>query len=139
MYDIREELMRKMVTELNRIPTRFEIMSDYEFYNSEYGEKRRRNNQTCSTVVYMHCLIPGTGKNLLGVYFHKKDIAIAAPIVYQMFSTDIVVDREEKNVYTKPYFEYRVRRTDYDVMYEDTRNLIIEMLNFGEEHDLDKQ
>ncbi len=64
---------------------------------------RRRRKQTCSNVVYMHCLVPGTGRNLLGVYFHKKDIAIAAPMKYKSFTTEIVVDREEKDVYKKPY------------------------------------
>ena len=81
----------------------------------------------------MHCLVPGTGRNLLGVYFHKKDIAIAAPMKYKSFTTEIVVDREEKDVYKKPYLSFRVIRKDLDDLFVDTKRLIIEMLAFGEE------
>lgn len=136
MYDIREELMQKMVGELKKVSTHFEIMSDEEFYNSEYGERRRQRNQTCSNVVYMHCLVPGIGRNLLGVYFHKKDIAIAAPVDYEEFSTDIDVDIATKDVYKNPYLSFRVSRNDHDEMFSDSKKMIIEMLRFGEKKEL---
>ena len=136
MYDIREDLMQKMVRELRHEQSFFEIMSDEEFYNSDYGIKRRQRNQTCSAVVYMHCLMPGSSKNLLGVYFHKRDIAIAAPTFFEEFITDIVVDRETKGVFKKPYFSFRVIRKDYEIMYDDTKRLIMEMLDYAKKNHL---
>ena len=72
MYDIREELMHKMVTELRDQNTSFEIMSDEEFYNSDYGVRRRERNQPCSNVVYMHCLVPGNPKNSVRGVFQEE-------------------------------------------------------------------
>ncbi len=131
MYDIREELMRKMVSDLTKEKTEFEIISDEDFYNSEYGYRRRRRNETCSSVVYMHCLVPGNEKNLLGVYFHKKDICIAAPMFFEDFVTSIDVNRTVKKAFKNPYIEFRVIRKDYDDMYEDTKLLILELLEFA--------
>ena len=134
MYDIREELMHKMVDDLNKEQTGFEIMSDEDFYKSPYGHRRRRKNETCSSVVYMHCLVPGNEKNLLGVYFHKKDICIAAPMVFEPFVTSIDVNRTQKAAFKNPYIELRVIRKDYDVMYADTKNLILELLTFARDN-----
>ena len=61
------------------LPIALMEMSDEEFYNSDYGLRRRERNQTCSSVVYMHCLVPGNPKNLLAVYFKKKNISVCAP------------------------------------------------------------
>jgi len=134
MYDIREEMMQKMVSELKKEQNRYEIMSDEEFFNSDYGEKRRQRNQTCSGVVYMHCLMPGSAKNLLGVYFHKKDIAISAPKDFEKFKTDIVVEIKEKEVFNNSFLDYRIARKDHDEMYSDTKKLILEMLNYASKH-----
>ena len=134
MYDIREELMQKMVSDLKKEQNRYKIMSDEEFYNSDYGEKRRKRNQTCSGVVYMHCLMPESAKNLLGVYFHKKDIAISVPKDFENFKTDIVVEIKEKEVFNNSYYDYRVVRKDHDEMYSDTKKLILEMLDYASEH-----
>ena len=131
MYDIREEMMQKMVTELRKDQNRFEIMSDEEYYNSDYGLRRRQRNQKCEKEVYMHCLVPGVEKNLLAVYFHKKNIAIAAPMAFDDFKSDIVVDKEKKDVYKNPYLAFRIIRKDTDNMYDDTKNLILEMLDYA--------
>ena len=136
MYDIREELMNKMVTALRAEQTHFEIMSDEEFYNSDYGIRRRQRGQKCSSVVYMHCLVPGSARNLLGVYFHKKDICVAAPMAFSIYDPDVNVDRAQKGVFKQPYLEFRVIRKDHDEMYEDTKKLIKDMLNYAEKHHL---
>lgn len=136
MYDIREELMNKMVTALRAEQTRFEIMSDEEFYNSDYGIRRRQRCQKCSSVVYMHCLVPGSARNLLGVYFHKKDICIAAPMMFSQYDPVVSVERTQKGVFKQPYLEFRVIRKDHDEMYEDTKKLIKNLLNYAEKHHL---
>ncbi len=96
MYDIREELMQKMVKELKVEQPNYEIMSDEEYYNSDYGLRRRQRNQTCSNVVYMHFLVPGVAKNLFGAYFHKKDIAVAVPMDFEAFTTKLNIERTLK-------------------------------------------
>ena len=138
MYDIREELMHKMVAELRNENTSFEIMSDEEFYYSDYGVRRRARNQTCSNVVYMHILVPGNAKNLLGVYFHKKDIFIAVPTEFEDFVTSINVERTVKDVFKKPFIDYRIIRKDYDSMYTDAKNFILELLRFAKSKRLDQ-
>ena len=111
-------------------------MSDEEYYNSDYGLRRRQRNQKCEKEVYMHCLVPGVEKNLLAVYFHKKNIAVAAPMAFDDFKSDIVVDKEKKDVYKNPYLAFRIIRKDADIMYDDTKNLIIEMLAYAAKNHL---
>lgn len=136
MYDIREDLMNKMVTALRTEQAHFEIMSDEEFYNSDYGIRRRQRGQKCSSVVYMHCLVPGSARNLLGVYFHKKDICVAASMAFSRYDPCVVVERAQKGVFKQPYLEFRVTRKDYDVMFEDTKTLINDLLKYAEERHL---
>ena len=136
MYDIREEMMLKMVTELRKGQNRFEIMSNEEYYNSDYGIRRRQRNQKCEKDIYMHCLVPGVDKNLLAVYFHKKNIAIAVPMAFDDFRTNIIVDKEKKDVYKNPYLAFRIVRSDADIMYDDTKKLIVEMLEYAEKNHL---
>lgn len=138
MYDIREEMLHKMVKELRDQKTHFEIMSDEEFYNSDYGIRRRERNQPCSNVVYMHCLVPGNPKNLLAVYFKKKSISVCAPMAFEAFQTSIDIDRVQKDVYKNPYLEFKVSRKDHDIMFEDTKALIIELLGFARSNRLDQ-
>ena len=138
MYDIREELMHKMVRELRDQQSHFEIMSDEEFYNSDYGLRRRERNQTCSNVVYMHCLVPGNPKNLLAVYFKKKNISVCAPMAFDAFLPSMDVDRAQKDVFKNPYLEFKVTRKDHSVMYEDTKALIIALLDFAKSNRLDQ-
>ncbi|MCR5800556.1 MAG: hypothetical protein K6G69_10820 [Lachnospiraceae bacterium] len=134
MYDIREELMYKMVKELKEEQPHFEIMTDEEYYYSDYGITRRKRNQTCSNVVYMHCLVPGVAKNLFGAYFHKKDIAIAVPMDFETFTTDLNVERKVEDVFKKPYISFKVIRKDYDEMYEDGKKLISDLLAFADKN-----
>lgn len=131
MYDIREELMQKMVKELKSEQPHFEIMTDEEYYYSDYGTKRRLRNQTCSNVVYMHCLIPGIAKNLFGAYFHKKDITVALPMEFDSFITELNVERKVGEVFKRPYIEFRVIRDDYDEMYDVGKELITGLLEFA--------
>jgi hypothetical protein len=138
MYDIREELMHKMVRELRDQQSHFEIMSDEEFYNSDYGIRRRKNNQTCSKEIYMHCLVPGNAKNLLGVYFKKKFICIAAPMDFDNFVTSINVEKTQKNAFKKPYLKFKVERADLDDTYKDTVDLILGLLAFAKDNHLDQ-
>ena len=79
----------------------------------------------------MHCLVPGVKKNLFGAYFHKKDVAIAVPMDFEKFTTDVVVDRKVEDVFKKPYITFRVIRGDYDEMYEDTKKVIIQLLDYS--------
>ena len=137
MYDIREELMRKMVEALRKEQTGFEIMSDEEYYQSDYGYRRRLRNQDCANVVYMHCLVPGNPKNLIAVYFKKKNISIAVPMVFESFTTSIDVIRVQKDVYANPYLELRISRTDHDEMFEDTKKLLVELLTFAKANHFD--
>ena len=127
MFDIREELMHKMVKELRDQQSHFEIMSDEEFYKSDYGLRRRERNQTCSNVV-----------NLLAVYFKKKNISVCAPMAFDAFLPSMDVDRVQKDVYKNPYLEFKVTRKDHNVMYEDTKALIIALLDFAKSNRLDQ-
>ncbi len=136
MFDIREELMQKMVKEVRAEQPNYVIMSDEEYYNSEYGKRRRQRNQTCSNVIYMHFLVPGVAKNLFAAYFHKKDIAICVPMDFEAFNTELNVEREVKDVYSNPYIAFRVRRMDHEEMYQDSKKLITELLAFADKNNL---
>lgn len=136
MYDIREDLMNRMVKELKEEQPNFEIMTDEEYYFSDYGIKRRQRNQTCSKEVYMHCLVPGVAKNLFAAYFHKKHIAVAVPMDFESFKTELNVEREVKDVFQNPYIAFKVVRKDHNEMYRDCKDLISELFNFADKNNL---
>lgn len=136
MYDSREEMMIKMVDELRKEQNHFEVLTDEEYFNSDYGIRRRQRNQTCSNVVYMHCLVPGVEKNLFGVYFHKRDIAIATPMLFEAFETGISVERTVKYTYERPFLEFRVIRKHSEELYEDTKLLVLELMKYAYENHL---
>lgn len=50
---------------------------------------------------------------------------------FEDFVTSIDVNRTVKKAFKNPYIEFRVIRKDYDVMYEDTKLLILELLKFA--------
>ena len=136
MYDIREDLMNRMVKELKEEQPNFEIMTDEEYYFSDYGIRRRQRNQTCSKDVYMHCLVPGVAKNLFAAYFHKKHIAVAVPMDFESFKTELNVEREVKDVFQNPYIAFKVVRKDHDEMYSDCKKLISELFAFADKNNL---
>ena len=44
----------------------------------------------------------------------------------------------QKDVYKNPYLEFKVTRKDHNVMYEDTKALIIALLDFAKSNRLDQ-
>ncbi len=50
-------------------------------------------------------------------------IAKALPMCFDQFKADIVIDKESKDVYNKPYLAFRVASKDHDIIYEDTKPL----------------
>ena len=67
----------------------------------------------------------------------KKNISVCAPMAFDTFLTSMDVERVQKDVYKNPYLEFRVTRKDHDVRYEDTKALIIELLDFAKRNRLD--
>ena len=138
MYDIREELMHKMVRELRDQQSHFEIMSDEEFYNSDYGIRRRKNNQTCSKEIYMHCLVPGNAKNLLGVYFKRSLSVLPHQWILIILLRQSMLKKPRKMPFKKPYLKFKVERADLDDTYKDTVDLILGLLAFAKDNHLDQ-
>ena len=59
-------------------------------------------------------------------------------MAFDAFRTSLNVDRVQKDVYKNPYLEFKVTRKDHNVMYEDTKALIIALLDFAKSNRLDQ-
>lgn len=69
---------------------------------------------------------------MLGVYFHKKDISVAALMFFDSFTTNINVEKAQKGVYKNPYLSFKIIRADHNVMFEDTKRFILELLAYAD-------
>ena len=69
---------------------------------------------------------------MLGVYFHKKDISVAAPMFFDSFTTNINVEKAQKGVYKNPYLSFKIIRADHNVMFEDMKRFILELLAYAD-------
>lgn len=113
-------LMEKMVKALKNEYDNFEIMTDEEFYNSDYGFSRRIKGPRQEDKIYFHCLIPGTSKNLIAGYFSKNQVRFPLSIDFEKVQSDIVEYRFQKG----RYWEAFVIRENEDELYEDALSYV---------------
>ena len=59
-------------------------------------------------------------------------------MAFDAFLPSMDVDRAQKDVYKNLYLEFKVTRKDHSVMYEDTKALIIALLDFAKSNRLDQ-
>lgn len=128
--------MEKMITELRKDQNNFEIMSDQEYLDSGRFKSRKNRN---SKREYIHCLIPGNEHNTLAIYFDSNSrIRVVDPCrCLDKFNTNINIERRTKDYFNRPYDEFLINKNDYNDIYKDTKDLVLEMLSFIHKKHLD--
>lgn len=110
-------LMEKMVLDIRKEFVNFEIMTDEEFYNSDYGYTRRQKGQRQENKIYFHCLVPGEKLNLISGYFTRGKIRFSLNSEYSMSNFKTCTNVGFKCI-DERYWEVIAEDRDEDNLYE---------------------
>ena len=128
MRDQRIIMMNNMAEALRNRQNVFEVLTDEEFYNSPYGQKRREKKNTASNLDFFHVLIPGSSRNLFAVYFKVDRIAFAMSPGFECFSSSIPFTKRRPK---DRYWEYNISSVDMNELYQLGLDFSLELMEYA--------
>lgn len=122
--------MERVVRELRNRQTVFEVFSDAEFFESPYGADRRAKNQKAENLIYLHVLVPGTGKSLFEAYFERKYVKYAIKKEIKDFDS-LQTEIPFLPRIVKGYLECSIDFQDNTEMYERAVAFSLDLMNYA--------